>query len=928
MILLEAFTSTNLVPELYFGCYSQSGNYQEYPARVYPVGPSSNSLSYNNPPCYCYSTQIYMRYARYQLIGSDIQQNFDNKCDLNYTGSNIINDGIYSFKITFTVVALIPARPPIITSSALASVTILGGTTSQTCTFTAIDDPYQNYPVSAAFVAPLPSFITLSGWTFTIAPPNDEPSNIYTVQYMAFNSCTYSAPQSFTVTVTFNDPPVIDVGISDFSISVGSILNKTIVASDPQGTAVSLTLSTSLPSYISHPTQFQFDFSPQYTELSQTKTVTYTISDGIKTSGPFSFLVTVVNLIPALNTGISDFSMYVGSTITKSLVVSDPEGATVTSDLQVTLPSYITKSGHSFTFTPTYTQGNSTFTVKFKLSDGPQTTGAFQFIITVVNRMPVATSEIADFSIKVGSGAVQKSFSGYDPDGNSLTLTVTSTLPSYITLTGFTFTINPSFAIAATVVPVTYTISDGVNTLPQFQFIVTVINDPPKWTENLLDQECEVGLICTYSPGHLDPEGNVVTMTFSGPSYITKTTGNIFRIAPPYSVPQSIVTVTNIILSDGVYQTSAQAFIVQIINSYPYSQTQFDQIMKAGTERYYDVPPSQDLDNNIIVTTVTNLDPAYATFDPLAMVISFRPSHIQPPDNRTIYIHYFDGAYTTTDQFQFILINEKPYFKPNLIHQNLVATFALTYTLPIPTDPEGNFTSFQFLNVLGLPRYATWIENARAIQLAPLEGDEYNNFTCVFNISDGLYTQQFLLNIIISPVPITQDPVQINNTMALQNLGPPYFLQNEMPSLVLKANQLLTYELPMIVDPDGDSIELPEIQLGASIPFATMVDLTQILFNPKNQDEGRYQIKVILRDLNSYFPLSNQLYISVKVIANKTSSPTSQVPSDEDDFDPSLSYKNQDSSQKLRNRWYLKFRLLSHSSQLLSPQTGTATTPL
>ncbi|TNV87415.1 hypothetical protein FGO68_gene7691 [Halteria grandinella] len=1054
IFLLEFLTNIDTDPEIYFSYFDASNNDIELnPPSFKPFGGQSSSM---NVVCLCYGNSIHMQYVRWR-VGSNARFPFYADCDRNYTSSAQIFENDYLYRINFRVASLLPAKPPIITSSTLSAVTIIGGESAQTRTFTAEDDAYQDYDVSASYIGTLPSYITLSGWTFTIAPTANDPSATYTVQYRAFNTYTYSTTQTFTVTVIHNDPPVLVTGISDFSIPVGTAISKTVVATDAQGTTLTLTLGSPLPGF-TQITGFQFDFSPQYTELPQVKTISYTISDGVKSIGPYQFTVTIVNLLPSIDQGISDFSMFVGSTITKTLTVSDPEGATVTSSPVLALPSYISKSGHSFTFTPTYLQGNSTYSLQYTISDGPQSVGPNTFQVTVVNRVPAVTSEILDFdkkvgsgptlktfvgndpegnalvitvtsalpgfitrsgfvftinpsfsepaqtvtvtytisdqvntlpqfsyqvivineppilnqniddflmyvgsrpisltldvtdpegntvtsdlsvtlpsyitkllheftfnplysqgnstftaiytisdgpntigpfnfkidvenrepvvvsaiqdfSIKVGSGGVDKFFDVYDPDGNAITLVVTSTLPSYITCSGFTFTINPSYAIAAATITVTFTISDGVNTLPQFMFIVTVINDPPIWTEVIVNQKCEVGHVCTYSPGHLDPEGNVVTMTYTGPSFITKLAGNVFQTAAPYSQYPGSVLVQNIILSDGVNFSPPEMFNVLIINLPPDSLTQYDQTMKAGAVRNYYVPPSRDPEHNFIVTTVINLDPIYASFDPATLIITFSPSYIQPPNIRTIYIHYFDGALTTTNLFEFTLINEEPYFNPSLIHQNLVTTFALTYTLPIPTDPEGNTTSFQFLNMQDLPDFACWNEEAKAIQLAPLEGDEYKHFTCIFNISDGLYMLQFLLEINIHPLPIL-DPVHANNALALYNIGPPYF--SSPPSVTLRVSQSILYELPTIIDPDGDQIETPEIQLGSSIPFATLVDMTKIQLYPSKGNEGRYQIKVLLRDRNSYFPLSNELYINIEVQPKGLNAPNPQTPS-------------------------------------------------
>ena len=66
-----------------------------------------------------------------------------------------------------------------------------------------------------------------------------------------------------------------------------------------------------------------------------------------------------------------------------------------------------------------------------------------------------------------------------DPEGD--TITFSSTLPPFVTLSGYTYTINPSISNSGTCT-VTASLSDGINPIQNFQFdIIVTPNTPPSF---------------------------------------------------------------------------------------------------------------------------------------------------------------------------------------------------------------------------------------------------------------------------------------------------------------------------------------------------------------------------------------------------------------------------------------------------------------
>lgn len=66
----------------------------------------------------------------------------------------------------------------------------------------------------------------------------------------------------------------------------------------------------------------------------------------------------------------------------------------------------------------------------------------------------------------------------HDPEGNTLTYSVTSALPSYITFSGDTFTFNPSYTLAPATTTINFKAFDGYYYTTQ-TFNFNILNDYP-----------------------------------------------------------------------------------------------------------------------------------------------------------------------------------------------------------------------------------------------------------------------------------------------------------------------------------------------------------------------------------------------------------------------------------------------------------------
>jgi hypothetical protein len=97
---------------------------------------------------------------------------------------------------------------------------------------------------------------------------------------------------------------------------------------------------------------------------------------------------------------------------------------------------------------------STTVTVSFTLTDNVNIAGPFQFIVSVINQPPTVSTNINDFSINVGKPMFTKALGLTDPEGAPVILTLSNSLPSFMSLSGFTFT----FSVGIPEPPAVYTI--------------------------------------------------------------------------------------------------------------------------------------------------------------------------------------------------------------------------------------------------------------------------------------------------------------------------------------------------------------------------------------------------------------------------------------------------------------------------------------
>ncbi|KPA13606.1 hypothetical protein MHK_006187, partial [Candidatus Magnetomorum sp. HK-1] len=299
------------------------------------------------------------------------------------------------------------------------------------------------------------TFTTISGapnGTITFNQINNTLTYTPTVNYSGTETITYSLTDgsnsdSHTITININDindSPEITSAITDQSINQNTALQSlpiTITDIETADCSLSITyassnttlVSTENISYTCSSGIFYLSITPT-TNQSGNATISITVTDAgnLTASTSFSLTVIAVNTAPTIGS-IDNQSTNKNTSISAiSLTATDIE--TTDCNLNITFVSsntnLISASNISYTcdsdnftlsLTPTTSQsGLSTITVT--INDPEGLTAFTSFDLTVLNQCPVAGS----VSKTVNEDASFTMTAGYDPDGDSLTITTLS----------------------------------------------------------------------------------------------------------------------------------------------------------------------------------------------------------------------------------------------------------------------------------------------------------------------------------------------------------------------------------------------------------------------------------------------------------------------------------------------------------------------
>ncbi|GEM_PF-2471905 len=333
---------------------------------------------------------------------------------------------------------------------------------------------------------------------FNFTPSDSQANQTFTVNFTATDSHGASVTRSMQIAVTprppDNRPPVINVP-GPQTVEAGKTLNFIVTATDPDGDAVTLS-ATGIPLNASfNPASGQFSFTPSASQANQTFTVTFTATDsrGASVSGSVQLVVTPpppTNTAPTL-TVPGPQAVQAGSTLTFTVSAGDSDAGDIVI-LQATslpagsgfIPNPATGNPASgqFSFTPSDSQANQTFTVNFTATDSHGASVSRSVQISVTLRLPDNRPPIISLpgSQTIGVGrTLNFTVTASDPDGDAVTLSASSIPPNalFIPATGI-FTFTPVADQAGQVLTVVFDATDSKGASAVGAVEITVVLNP------------------------------------------------------------------------------------------------------------------------------------------------------------------------------------------------------------------------------------------------------------------------------------------------------------------------------------------------------------------------------------------------------------------------------------------------------------------
>ena len=442
----------------------------------------------------------------------------------------------------------------------------------------AATDPEGNPITYAASDLPAGATLNPSTGVFSWTPIYGE-AGTYTVPFIATDSLgAVSTPVTVTITIAHTNQPPALTPISNKSATAGSLLTFTVSASDPDGDAITLSVS-SLPGGASFdPASGMCSWTPQADDVNHTFDLTITATDNGSPPLADTLLLSItVAAAPNQAPTIAPITAKNGqenALLSFTVAATDPD-ENVISFAATGLPVGATLNPATgvFSWTPGYEQAGSytvtcTATDNFGAASAPVTAS---ITIAHTNRPPVLTPVSAK-SVAEG-GLLTFTVVAADPDGDALALGATS-LPSGA---GFdpasgVFSWTPNFGTSsATPYAATFTANDNSATATQTVAITVSHTNRPPLLVNPGAQATTEGTNLAFTLSASDPDNNTLTFAATGlPSGATlnPSTGVFSWISDVGASGNSPYSVT-FMVSDGLSSVSQTVQIAVAVSSQP-----------------------------------------------------------------------------------------------------------------------------------------------------------------------------------------------------------------------------------------------------------------------------------------------------------------------------------------------------------------------
>ncbi|MBI5406795.1 MAG: tandem-95 repeat protein, partial [Nitrospirae bacterium] len=681
-----------------------------------------------------------------------------------YTGLTVTaTDGSLTDSETFSLTVSNVNRAPVL--NPIGNQTIAeGGTLSVSVT---ASDPDGNAVTLTA--SGLPSFCgftdNLNNTGTLTCTPGFTDSGVYPGLTITASDGLLADSETFSLTVTgVNRAPVV-ASIADQSVNEGVTLNVPVTASDPDGNAVTLTAS-GLPGFCGFTDNLNstgtVTCTPGYNDGGVYTGLTVTASDGVLTgSGSFNLTVNGVNRAPVV-APIANQSVGEGATLNLSVTVSDLDGDSLT--LSVTgLPAFCSFTDNlnntgSLTCTPGFTDAGVYSGITITANDGIGGTGSDSFNLTVtgVNRAPTL-NPIGAKGVNEGS-LLSFTVSGSDPDGDSLTFSVTGTpAGASFNPVSRTFSWTPDYTQSG-LYSVTFSVSDG--SLTDFEVVsITVnnVNAPPVLSPIGAQTAFEGGTL-NVTVTASDPDGGSLTLTATGLPAFCGFTNNLnntgtLTCTPGFTAAGTYLGLT-VTVSDGVL-TDSESFTLTVsgVNAAPVLNPIGSQTVNEGATLNVTITAS-DADGDSLTFAATGL-PAFCSLTNNLNntgTLTCTPGFTNAGVYTGLTVTVSDGILGDSEGFTLTVnnINRAPILAP--IGNRAVDEGVALNVLVSASDPDGGSLTF---GATGLPSFCGFtnnLNNTGNLACSPGYADAgvYTGLTIIVN--DGTLTDSETFSLTVNNV--------------------------------------------------------------------------------------------------------------------------------------------------------------------------------
>ena len=643
------------------------------------------------------------------------------------------------------------------------------------------------------------------GWT-----PGFDQAGSYQVTFTVTDGKGGDATETVTITVSDSNRSPILSGIGNQSVTEGSALSLTLSGSDPDGDALTFSVSSN-PSGSSLSGNV-FNWTPG-SDQAGSHSLTLAVSDGRGGDASETIVISVgdVNRPPVLAV-IGNQSVSEGSALNLTLSGSDPDGDALTYSASGN-PAGSALADNVFSWTPNHDQAGS-YEVAFSASDGQGGTVSETITIAVAdaNRSPTL-AYVGDQSASEG-GTLTLVLAGSDADGDELSYTMSDS-PSGSSLTGNVFSWTPGINQAGSY-QVTFTVSDSKGGTGTATITITIadVNQPPTLAE-ISNRSVSEGEAVTFTLWATDPDWETLTFTVSGNPLGSSLTGDVFNWTPSNDQAGSYaVTFT---VSDGRGGQASQTTVISVgdVNHPPTLSSIGDQSVSEGSALALTLS-GMDPDGNAITYSVSG-NPSGSSLS--NNQFSWTPNSNQA-GNYTVTFTVSDGSGGEAKETITITVadaNQSPTLS-SIGNQSVSEGSALTLTLS-GSDPDGDALTY---SVSGNPSGSSLSNNQ--FSWTP-DNNQAGNYTVTFTVSDGRGGQA-TQTIVISVGDVNHPPT-------LSGIGNQSVSEGSILTLTLTGN-----------DPDGDAIAYS----ASGDPSGSSLVGNVFNWTPNNDQAGSYQVSFTASD--------------------------------------------------------------------------------